>query len=135
MSQSFHTRLLGVFVAITAVLAPSRVAQAQEAAVVTALAGQTVRALGKDAVEFGGEAAARETVKRLLAEAGESAGSAGGRVAKAQVERILATGREGVILDLKSLSGRSLPLLEDVTDEALPAAVGTLARPGVSKAI
>ena len=135
MSILFLSRLSGVLVAVAVVAAPLRIARAQEAEVVTTLGREIVEALGKDAVEFGGEAVARQTAKRLVTEAAESAGIAGGRIAKAQVKRILASGRESLIFDLKSLSGKSLPLLEGVTDEALPSAVSTLARPGVSKAI
>jgi hypothetical protein len=110
-------------------------ARAQEAQVATTLGKEIFEALGKDAAQFGGETVARQTAKRLVTEAAESAGAAGGRIAQTQVQRILATGQESLIFDLKSLSGRSLPLLKDVADGALPTAVSTLARPGVTQAI
>lgn len=110
-------------------------AVAQEAAVVNAVGRQMVKTLGKDAVEFGGEAVAKQTARRLLAEAGESAGEAGGRVAARQLERVALSGRGATVFELKALSGKSLLLLDDVADDALPAAVSTLARPGVSAGI
>lgn len=127
--------LLGLSIGVTAILMPTPVASAQEAEVATTIGKGIVKALGKDATEFGGEAVARQTAKRLLTEAVESAGSGGGQIAEAQLKRILTSGNESLIFDLKSISGKSLPLLEDVTDKALPSAVGTLARPGVGEGI
>src|SRR5437762_2563118 len=77
--------------------------QAQEAQVVSALGREIVEALGKDAAQFGGETVARQTAKRLVTEAAESAGTAGGRIAQAQVQRILVTGQESLIFDLKAI--------------------------------
>lgn len=135
MNFQFRRHFVLIFIACVVVVVPTRIAHAQEAEVVTTIGKEIVDALGKDAVEFGGDTAARQTANRLVTEATESVGNTGGRIAKAQVERILASGRESLIFDLKSLSGKSLLLLEDVTDEALPSAVGTLARPGVGEAI
>lgn len=135
MNFQFRRHFVLIFIACVVAVAPTRIAHAQEAEVVTTIGKEIVDALGKDAVEFGGDTAARQTANRLVTEATESVGNTGARIAKAQVERILASGRESLIFDLKSLSGKSLLLLEDVTDEALPSAVGTLARPGVGEAI
>jgi hypothetical protein len=121
--------------AMVAILLPVRLTHAQEAEVVSVLAKEIIEALGKDAVEFGGDKVARQTANRLMVEATESAGAGGGRIAKAQIERVLATGRDALVFDLKSISGKSLLLLQDVGDESLPAALGALTRPGVDSGI
>jgi hypothetical protein len=135
MNAHFSRRLLCVSVAVAFLGMPMMSAYSQEAQLVTTLAKEITESLGRSAAEFGGETVAEQTARRLVTEAMESAGNAGGSIAKTQVERILATGREGLILDLRSLSGKSLPLLEDVTDQGLPSAINTLARPGISKGI
>jgi len=114
---------------------PARSLRAQEAELASTLSREIMEALGTDAAEFGGEEAAEQTANRLMVEATESAGKAGGQIAKEQVGRIVASRNEALIFDLKSISGKSLPLLEDVGDDALPATVSTLARPGVDEGI
>jgi hypothetical protein len=127
--------VVSVMTGAAIVLMPIRRASAQEAEIATTIAKEIVQTLGKDATEFGGESMAEQTAKRLLSEAAESGAKGGGRIARVQVKRILASGKEPLIFDLKSISGKSLPLLEDVSDEALPEVVGTLARPGIDKGI
>jgi hypothetical protein len=135
MRTSNSTRLnFGTIVIIIAATAVSS-ARAQEAEVAVTIGRQIIKTLGKDAVEFGGETTARQTAKRLLVEAAETGGATGSRVARTQIERVLATGKEGLVFDLKALSGKSLSLLDNVTDETLPAAVSALARPGVGMGI
>lgn len=107
-------------------------ARAQTGAAVAAVSKQILKSLGKDAIEFGGEAAAEQVAKRLLAEAIEAGGPAAAKTAEAQIIRILS---RGSAFDLKSLSGRALLLLPDVSDDALGRAVGTLARAGVEQGL
>jgi len=135
MKSQFWAIALSTGIAIAAVVAPTRTARAQEAEVVTTVGREIVDALGNDAAEFGGDAMARQTAERLMAQATEAAGSAGSKIAKSQLERILASRQEALIFDLKSISGNSLPLLEDISDQGLPSAVATLARPGVEDGI
>jgi hypothetical protein len=131
MKHRFRTSLVKIAIGVTVILMPVRSARAQEAEVVTTIAREIMEALGNETADFGGEAVAEQTAKRLLTEATEFAGSAGGQIAKTQVERILALGSEPLILDLKSISGKSLPLLVDASDDELPLLLATLARPGI----
>jgi hypothetical protein len=137
MNLPFVKSSFGALITLVALLiaTPASVARAQESAIVTTPGRQIVRVLGRDAAEFGGGAVAQQTAKRLISEAAESGGAAGSLVAKAQVERIVASGDKSLVFDLKSLRGTSVVMLKDVTDEGLVSAVGTLTRPGVSRAI
>lgn len=135
MRSPFPAAILSISVGIAIIAAPPRCARAQEAEIVTTIGKDVVEALGKNAAEFGGETAVRQTVGRLLAEAAETGGGAEARIAAAQVRRIIACGNESIIFDLKSISGKSLPLLEGLPEGALPSAVGTLARPAVREGI
>jgi hypothetical protein len=135
MKQLFSFRTLGIFAMTIALAFPVRIARAQEAEVVDTVGKEIVEALGKDAAEFGGDQAAQQTARRLVSEATEAAGKSGGEVAKAQVQRIIARGDEAIIFDLKIMRGDVLPLLEDVSNDALPSAVRTIVRPGVAESL
>ena len=121
--------------ALSTILLTDRLAHAQEAEIARVIGQEIVEALGKNALEFGGDEIARTTAFRLLAEATESAGQTGGRIGRIQIERILAVGKGSLIFDLKSITGKSLLLLSDVSEDGLPAALSTLTRPGVEDGI
>lgn len=129
MNKPLLARCLIVTLIVSAV---TTTAHAQTGEVASAAAKLIMKSVGKDAIEFGGEAAAEQLAKRLLSEAIEVGGPAAARTAETQVARVLA---RGSAYDLKALSGRALLLLEHVSDDALPRAVGALARPGVEQGL
>lgn len=111
-------------------------AVAQQSTVAKALAKAIVKALGDDAAAFGGEAVAEQTVRRLLNEAAHTGGQAGEALAERQLRRVLASENPAATVALKEISGRNLPLLDGVVaDDALPLAVGALARKSVAETL
>jgi hypothetical protein len=109
------------------VAAPAAVPAGPAAEGVELLARQFRRALGHELTEFGGERATRELAERLIREGGE--GSA------ARLTRIARAGEPSTIRALRDVPARSLRYLDDVPDDQLVRAVGTLARPGVNDAL
>jgi hypothetical protein len=91
------------------------------------LARQFRRALGHEFVEFGGERATRELAERMIREGGE--GSA------ARLSRIARASEPSTIRALRDVPARSLKYLDDVPNDQLVRAVGTLARPGVNETL
>jgi hypothetical protein len=128
-------RPFGIILMIFVIAFPARLVLAQDAELVESLGKEIAEALGKDVEEFGGDEAAEQTARRLMKEATDAVGESGGRVANVQVKRIIARGDEAIIFDLKNVRGNSLPLLEDVSDEALPSAVETISRAGVAEGL
>jgi len=123
MRPFLSLRAIGI-VLMTFVLAfPARLVLAQEAELAEILGKEIAEGLGKDAAEFGGD------------EATEAIGESGGQVVKVQVERIIASQDEVIIFDLKNMPGAVLPLLQDVSDEALPSAVEAIGRRGVAEGL
>ncbi len=123
-----------VFLSLTGLLTFSgRSASGQEAQVVGTVVKEIAEGLGEHAAAFGGDEIAEQTAKRLVIEATEVAGNSGGKIAEAQVGRIAACGNEAAIFNLKTLHGQALPLLDDVPSKALPSAVATLVRSGVTR--
>jgi hypothetical protein len=109
----------------TALIAAPASARAGPAAeVVELLARQLRRALGNELAEFGGERATRELAERIIREGGEGSAQRLGRIARA--------GDASTIRALREVPARSLKYLDDVPEDQLIHAVGTLARPGVS---
>ena len=91
------------------------------------LAKQFRRTLGHELVEFGGERATRELAERLIREGGEGSATRLARIARA--------GEPATIRALRNVPARSLKYLDDVPEDQLVRAVGTLARPGVNETL
>ena len=120
-------RTISVFsiVFLAAMLAAPSFAPAGLAAEgVEVVAKQFRRTLGKELSEFGGDAATRELAERLIREGGE--GSA------ARLTRIARVGEPSTVRALRDVPAESLKYLDDVPNDQLVRAVGTLARPGVN---
>jgi hypothetical protein len=109
------------------VAAPRAVPAGPAAEGVELLARQFRHALGNELVEFGGERATRELAERMIREGGE--GSA------ARLTRIARASEPSTIRALRDVPAASLKYLDDVPNDQLVRAVGTLARPGVNETL
>jgi hypothetical protein len=121
-------RAMNLFCAVvvfgaTLIASPASAHAGPAAEGVELLARQLRKALGNELAEFGGEAATRELAERLIREGGEGSAQRLSRIARA--------GDASTIRALRDVPARSLKYLDDVPEDQLVRAVGTLARPGV----
>lgn len=98
-----------------------------KAEVVEQIARQFSRALGKEAVDFGGDRATRELAQRLIREGGSETVERLGRIAN--------VADASTIRSLRGVSGTALRHLDDLPEHQLVHGIGTLARPDVARGL